>query len=59
MTVDRLKVNYYVLQRALLPPTEPNQPSPDDGKKPFIEQNGLRAIETFGSKWNVLSCKRI
>lgn len=50
MTVDRLKVNYYVLQRALLPPTEPNQPSPDDGKKPFIEQNGLRAIETFGSK---------
>jgi len=30
--------------------TKPNQPSPDDGEKLFIEQNELRAIETFGSK---------
>lgn len=32
------------------PETKPNQPSYDDGEKPFIEQNELRAIETFGSK---------
>lgn len=63
MTVDRLESQLlrfpacivtakwmFEVKRKQKTRTKPNQPSPDDGEKPFIEQNELRAIETFGSK---------